>query len=119
MHSLTRLIVARLRKQINTCRYMYVTPHLQIKVRGGGADWSWVGRGWVAGLAGARTRRRRKQTPQNNSGRHHSPSHHAPREFHDAVRGPPPHSDVTPVSADTSFGNILSVGKRVVVRPVF
>ena len=30
----------------------------------------------------------------NTSGRHHFPSHYTPREFHDAVRGPPcPHSD--------------------------
>ena len=46
----------------------------------------WVGRGWVRG--GAETK------PTKTSGRHHSPSHHTPREFHDAVRGPPPpHSD--------------------------
>ena len=46
-----------------------------------------MSRGWVAGPAGARTRRRRNKI--KNSGRHHSPSHHTPREFHDAVRVPP------------------------------
>ena len=67
--------------------------------RGGWRVGRGASRGWVAGPGGARTRRRtnknqtkKQQTRQKTktSGRHHSPSHHTPREFHDAVRGPPP-----------------------------
>ena len=58
-----------------------------------------VGHGWVAagsrvgrgsgwGLDAAAQEKNKKR--KKHSGRHHSPCHHAPREFHDAVRGPPP-----------------------------
>ena len=70
-------------------------------IRGWVAGGSRVGRRWVVG--GSRVGRgsgwgpdaaAQKQKKTKTSGRYHSPGHHAPREFHDAVRGPPrPHSD--------------------------
>ena len=51
-----------------------------------------MGHGWIAGGSRVQVgpgRDGAKKTKEKTSGRLSPPSHHTPREFHDAVRGPP------------------------------
>ena len=46
--------------------------------------------GGFQGIEGMNQQIKNKRTFKKTSGRLSPPSHHTPREFHDAVRGPPP-----------------------------